>query len=198
VIPPGARWLPVHVLYPAVTQLKKIVQHLYGIIMVWPYGAPSTPRQCVPVTEGGGFIQHLPDARSLRRAGQSALVRGWVCLCGRWKLYELMRAHTAKVINILEGNVNLHLPHLTAGRARSLYTITIRIPSGQVASARSVVGDLASAGLRLRRRRPRVPDGGPWPVARSPEPRECGPSAARLQAQSKSLRQSCGTAVERD
>jgi hypothetical protein len=59
---------------------------VYG--MVW-YGAPSTPRQCVPVTEGGGFIQHLPDAR-----------RGWVCLCGRWKLYELMRAHTAKVIGL--------------------------------------------------------------------------------------------------
>jgi hypothetical protein len=56
----------------------------YG--MVW-YGAPSTPRQCVPVTEGGGFIEfeHLPDARSLRQAGQSALVRGWVCLCGRWR-----------------------------------------------------------------------------------------------------------------
>jgi hypothetical protein len=64
------------------------------------YGALSTPRQCVPVTEGGGFIQHLPDARSLRRAGQSALVRGWVCLCGRWKLYELMRAHTANVIGL--------------------------------------------------------------------------------------------------
>jgi hypothetical protein len=31
----------------------------------------STPRQCVPVTEGGGFTQHLPDARSLRQAGQS-------------------------------------------------------------------------------------------------------------------------------
>jgi hypothetical protein len=49
-------------------------------------------------SEGGGFIQHLPDAQSLSQAGQSALVRGWVCLCGRWKLYELMRAHTAKVI----------------------------------------------------------------------------------------------------
>jgi hypothetical protein len=64
----------------------------YG--MVW-YGAPSTPCQCVPVIEGGGFIQHLPDARSLKQAGQSALVRGWCCLCGRWKLYELLRAHTA-------------------------------------------------------------------------------------------------------
>jgi hypothetical protein len=25
---------------------------------------PQPPRQCVPVTEGGGFIQHLPDAPS--------------------------------------------------------------------------------------------------------------------------------------
>jgi hypothetical protein len=66
--------------------------------MVW-YGAPSTPRQCVPVTEGGGFIQHLLDAR-IKQVGQSAPVRGWVCLCGRWRLYELLRAHIAKVIGL--------------------------------------------------------------------------------------------------
>jgi hypothetical protein len=47
--------------------------HNHGMVR---YGAPSTPRQCVPVTEAGGFIQHLPDAQSLTRAGQSALAIG--------------------------------------------------------------------------------------------------------------------------
>jgi hypothetical protein len=44
----------------------------------------------------------MSDARSFRRrqAGQSALVRGWVYLCGRWRLYVLLRAHTAKVIGL--------------------------------------------------------------------------------------------------
>jgi hypothetical protein len=50
-------------------------------------GAPSEPtvsvfqslRVVVQVLVGG-FIQHLPDAGSLRQDGQSALVRGWVCL----------------------------------------------------------------------------------------------------------------------
>jgi hypothetical protein len=78
-------------------------------LTVW-YGAPSTPCQCVPFTEGGGFIQHLPDARGLRQAGHSALVRAWVCLCGRWSLdwllaftlHRVARPHTdtAKVIGL--------------------------------------------------------------------------------------------------
>jgi hypothetical protein len=64
------------------TLVEVIITYWHGTI--W-YGAPSTPRQCAPVTERGGFIEHLHDARSLRQAGhQSALVRGWVCLCGRW------------------------------------------------------------------------------------------------------------------
>jgi hypothetical protein len=48
--------------------------------MVW-YGAPSTPRQCVPVTEGGGFIQHLPDAReaSGRPVNQRLFEDGFAC-----------------------------------------------------------------------------------------------------------------------
>jgi hypothetical protein len=97
--------------------------------MVW-YGAPSPPRQCVPVTEGGGFIQHLPDARSLGQAGQSALVRGWVCLCGRWKLYELMRAHTAKVIGLeMRRTCNTDASRAT-GWTASMSSPYVGLPSG--------------------------------------------------------------------
>jgi hypothetical protein len=96
--------------------------------MVW-LGAPSTPRQCVPVTEGGGFIQHLPDARSLRRAGQSALVRGWVCLCGRWKLHELS-AHTAKVIGLeMRRTCNTDASRATGWMA-SMSSPYVGLPSG--------------------------------------------------------------------
>jgi hypothetical protein len=40
---------------PVAERLANYADLLDG--MVW-YGAPSTPRQRVPVTEGGGFIQH--------------------------------------------------------------------------------------------------------------------------------------------
>jgi hypothetical protein len=65
--------------------------------MVW-YGAPSNPRQCATVTEGGGFIQHLPNARSLRQAGRS------ISACSRVGLpvraVEVVRARMHAIADI--------------------------------------------------------------------------------------------------
>jgi hypothetical protein len=67
---------------------------------------------------------------SLRQAGQSALVRGWVCLCGRWKLYELMRAHTAKVIGLeMRRTCNTDASRVT-GWTASMSSPYVGLPSG--------------------------------------------------------------------